>query len=144
MRGLAFCPLLLVAAAFCADNQPAGSPSTRTGWFGDAACTRERVQAGNIDPNNPDCAKKCVKNGSALGFIELWGLPVKTQAQTQLLQGHDAGAPGLLGLPTPPASAGAASADQLDAPDTAPEQAEQAEQHEQIPALSGSEAAIGQ
>ncbi|HLY32618.1 MAG TPA: hypothetical protein VKQ36_16470, partial [Ktedonobacterales bacterium] len=32
---------------------------------------------------------------SALGFIALWGLPVKTQAQVQLLPGHDVGVPGL-------------------------------------------------
>lgn len=58
-----------VSVAFSADQKPAAS-STRLGWFGDAACTRERVQAGNVEPNNPECAKRCVKEGSPLGFID--------------------------------------------------------------------------
>ena len=65
-----FC-LFALSVAFCAD-QKAAPPSTlsRIGWFGDAACTRERVQAGNVEPNNPECAKKCVKEGSPLGFVD--------------------------------------------------------------------------
>jgi hypothetical protein len=60
-----------VSVAFCADQKPATSAAaTRLGWFGDAACTRERVQAGNVEPNNPECAKRCVKEGSPLGFID--------------------------------------------------------------------------
>ena len=77
-------------------------------------------------------------HASAVGFIELWGLPVKTQAQTQLLQGHESGAPGLLGLPTPPVAPEAASSDQTAAPSSA------GDHQEHIPALSGSEAATGQ
>jgi argininosuccinate synthase len=42
-------------------------------------------------------------HASALGFIELWGLPVKTQARTQLLAGGAAGPAGIPGI----ASAGA-------------------------------------
>ena len=60
-----------MSTAFCADQKAAPSASsTRLGWFGDAACTRERVQAGNVEPNNPECAKRCVKEGSPLGFID--------------------------------------------------------------------------
>lgn len=71
MRRTAFCLLCVgVSVAFCADQKPANSASTRLGWFGDAACTRERVQAGEVDPNNPECAKRCVKDGSPLGFID--------------------------------------------------------------------------
>ena len=64
-------PFAGVSATFCADQKLATSASsTRLGWFGDAACTRERVQAGNVEPNNPECAKRCVKEGSPLGFID--------------------------------------------------------------------------
>jgi hypothetical protein len=66
MRRLVVFCLFIVSAAFCGDQKT----SSRTGWFGDAACTRERVQAGNVAPNNPDCAKKCVKEGSPLGFVD--------------------------------------------------------------------------
>lgn len=38
-------------------------------------------------------------HASALGFIALWGLPLKTQAQTQLLAG-DGAHPGVPGLPS--------------------------------------------
>lgn len=69
MRRTAFLGLFLSCAALCADH-PSNPPSTRTGWFGDAACTRQRVQAGNVLPNNPECAKKRVKDGSPLGFID--------------------------------------------------------------------------
>ncbi len=37
-------------------------------------------------------------HASALGFIELWGLPVKTQAQVQLLSGQQGDAPALPGI----------------------------------------------
>jgi argininosuccinate synthase len=37
-------------------------------------------------------------HASALGFIELWGLPVKTQARTQLLAGGAAGPAGIPGI----------------------------------------------
>jgi hypothetical protein len=62
--------LIAISAAFCADQKPVTSSTARIGWFGDAACTRDRVQAGNVEPNNPECAKKCVKEGSALGFVD--------------------------------------------------------------------------
>jgi argininosuccinate synthase len=35
---------------------------------------------------------------AAVGFIALWGLPVKLQAQTQLLKGHDSQAQAALGM----------------------------------------------
>jgi argininosuccinate synthase len=40
---------------------------------------------------------------SAVGFIELWGLPVKTQAQIQLLSGQPGELPNLPGLHSTPA-----------------------------------------
>ena len=70
MRRIALFPLIGISIAFCADQKASAPSPTRIGWFGDAACTRERVQAGNVEPNNPECAKKCVKEGSPLGFVD--------------------------------------------------------------------------
>ena len=56
---------------------------------------------------------------SAVGFIELWGLPVKTQAQVQLLTGHSEGGalPGIAAHAEPRAiSPAAAAEDTLAAP----------------------------
>lgn len=44
-------------------------PRTMTGWFSDAACATSRVAKGIIAPNNPDCVKKCLNEGSAPVFI---------------------------------------------------------------------------
>ena len=55
---------LLLPAAHAADNS-----RTMRGWFVDEACTRDRVEAGRIEPNNPECAKRCVKEGSKLMFL---------------------------------------------------------------------------
>ncbi|HEY7984896.1 MAG TPA: argininosuccinate synthase [Ktedonobacterales bacterium] len=52
-------------------------------------------------------------HASALGFIELWGLPVKTQARTQLLAG---GAEGPAGIPGIAHSGAPAIAAALDTP----------------------------
>jgi argininosuccinate synthase len=46
-------------------------------------------------------------HASALGFIELWGLPVKTQARTQLLAGGAEGPIAIPGIATAPAIAAA-------------------------------------
>ena len=42
---------------------------TWTGWFADEACAKGRVASGVISFTNPDCAEKCIKNGSAPVFI---------------------------------------------------------------------------
>ena len=71
MRRVVLFSWIAISVAFCADQKAAApTSSSRTGWFGDAACTRERVQAGDVEPNNPECAKKCVKEGSPLGFVD--------------------------------------------------------------------------
>jgi argininosuccinate synthase len=51
---------------------------------------------------------------SAVGFIELWGLPVKTQAQVQLLTGHSEGGalPGIAAHAAPRAISPAAAAEE--------------------------------
>ena len=52
-----------------AGEKSSSSSRTIRGWFADEACTRDRVAAGKIEPNNPDCAKRCLKEGSKLVFI---------------------------------------------------------------------------
>jgi hypothetical protein len=42
---------------------------TMTGWFSDAQCAAPRVKKGIIAMNNPDCVKKCLKEGVAAVFI---------------------------------------------------------------------------
>jgi hypothetical protein len=61
---LTVCCAAMVPVARAADNS-----RTMRGWFVDEACTRERVAEGRIEPDNPDCAKRCVKEGSKLMFM---------------------------------------------------------------------------
>jgi hypothetical protein len=61
---------LLSGIAFAGNPaMPGGNTGTVRGWFVDEACTRGRVAAGRIEPSNPECAKRCVKEGSRLMFL---------------------------------------------------------------------------
>ena len=42
---------------------------TWTGWFADDKCVAGRVAAGNLGPNNPECAKTCIEKGATPVFI---------------------------------------------------------------------------
>src|SRR5258708_11572322 len=42
---------------------------TWTGWFSDSQCALARAASGTFTATNPDCAKKCIQNGSAPAFI---------------------------------------------------------------------------
>jgi hypothetical protein len=64
----------ILALTVCGVMLPVASASdndsrTMRGWFVDEACTRGRVAQGKIEPDNPECAKRCVKEGSALMFM---------------------------------------------------------------------------
>ena len=61
---LTVCCAAMLPVARAADNS-----RTMRGWFVDEACTRGRVAEGRIEPDNPDCAKRCVKEGSKLMFM---------------------------------------------------------------------------
>jgi len=61
---LTVCCAAMLPAARAADNN-----RTMRGWFVDEACTRGRVAQGRIEPDNPECAKRCVKQGSKLMFM---------------------------------------------------------------------------
>jgi len=62
---------LCCCAGLISTTGQATPPENRTvkGWFADESCTRGRVAEGNIEPNNPECAKRCVKEGSKLVFL---------------------------------------------------------------------------
>ena len=61
---LIVCYAAMLPVARAADNS-----RTMRGWFVDEACTRGRIAEGRIEPDNPDCAKSCVKEGSKLMFM---------------------------------------------------------------------------
>jgi len=62
---------VLCGASALVSKPVSGADNSRTmrGWFVDENCTRERVAAGRIEPSNPECAKRCVKEGSRLMFL---------------------------------------------------------------------------
>jgi len=42
---------------------------TWTGWFSDQKCAAPRAQSGTFTATNPDCAKKCLEEGTPAVFI---------------------------------------------------------------------------
>jgi hypothetical protein len=51
------------------DGDGAADTRTMTGWFSDAQCALPGVAKGIIAPNNPDCVKKCLRDGATAVFI---------------------------------------------------------------------------
>ncbi len=43
---------------------------TATGWFDDDKCTAGRVKNGQMGPSNQDCARKCIKEGAKVVFLD--------------------------------------------------------------------------
>jgi hypothetical protein len=70
-------PLILAGAAALASiclfaiprGYPAG-PEVLRGWLSDEQCAKGRAESGVFTGTNPDCAKKCVKEGKKIVFIE--------------------------------------------------------------------------
>jgi hypothetical protein len=58
--------LWLVAAP----SAPGGDRKTVRGWLTDAACAKGRAAGGNYDGGNPECARKCVAEGSKVLFAD--------------------------------------------------------------------------
>ena len=58
--------LFTLAIAFAAD-----APKTViwTGWFSDANCGLGRANGGSVSPTNPECSKRCIKEGAPAVFI---------------------------------------------------------------------------
>jgi hypothetical protein len=70
-RKFALAVELTIALPALAAAQTASEPATTTstGWFSDRGCAAPRVKRGDISPNNPDCAKKCLDDGAVAVFI---------------------------------------------------------------------------
>jgi len=60
--------LILAVAALAASAND--KPVTATGWFDDEKCTAGRVKNGEVGPSNQDCARKCIKEGARVVFID--------------------------------------------------------------------------
>ncbi|MPZ17367.1 MAG: hypothetical protein GEV06_05585 [Luteitalea sp.] len=50
-------------------DAPESKVKTWTGWFSDLQCAAPRIARGDIGPNNPDCVKRCLKDGVTPVFI---------------------------------------------------------------------------
>ena len=42
---------------------------TLSGWFSDQGCASGRANSGTYTATNPECARKCIENGSPVVFI---------------------------------------------------------------------------
>jgi hypothetical protein len=56
-------------SARAAADAPGSVVKTWTGWFSDLQCAKRRVERGDIGPNNPDCVKRCLRDGVTPVFI---------------------------------------------------------------------------
>jgi hypothetical protein len=59
----------LPVLAAAQDAAPRPDITTSTGWFSDRGCAAPRMKRGDISPNNPDCAKRCLDDGAVAVFI---------------------------------------------------------------------------
>ena len=66
---LAAALVLLAAPALFADSGGAVSV-TATGWFDCDKCTVARVKNGNVGPAGQECARKCIKEGAKVVFVD--------------------------------------------------------------------------
>ena len=70
---------------------PGGSaPGSETlrGWLSDEQCAKGRAESGVFTGTNPDCAKKCVKEGKKIVFIDPEGKRVLTLANQAIGKTH--------------------------------------------------------
>lgn len=62
--------VLLALAIPALAASPGGVSVTATGWFCDDKCTAGRVKNGQMGPSNQDCARKCIKEGAKVVFLD--------------------------------------------------------------------------
>jgi len=55
--------LLVTCNAFASD-------AVYTGWVSDSGCALARASSGKYTPTNPDCARRCVKEGKSIVLID--------------------------------------------------------------------------
>ena len=51
-------------------QQASGNKSVVRGWLSDEGCAGERAKTGLFNSTNPDCAKKCVRNGKKIVLVD--------------------------------------------------------------------------
>lgn len=61
---------LLILATPVLFGASSNVPVTATGWFDDDKCTAGRVKNGQMGPSNQDCARKCIKEGAKVVFLD--------------------------------------------------------------------------
>ncbi len=51
-------------------QQASGNKSVVRGWLSDEGCAGERAKSGLFTGTNPDCAKKCVRDGKKIVLVD--------------------------------------------------------------------------
>lgn len=68
---LSFAAVSVIALVFLiAPSLPAGGKTVLRGWLSDEGCAGGRAKSGLYTGTNPDCAKKCVKEGKQIVFVD--------------------------------------------------------------------------
>jgi hypothetical protein len=63
-------PRVLCAMGLILAGAATGSAETLRGWVSDEQCARGRASDGTYTGTNPDCAKKCIANGTKTVLID--------------------------------------------------------------------------
>ena len=62
--------VLLALAIPALAASPGGVAVTTTGWFDCDRCTAGRVKSGEVGPAGQECARKCIKEGAKVVFLD--------------------------------------------------------------------------
>jgi hypothetical protein len=71
-RALSLVPLLFLALAIMllSETSARGHNSVVRGWLSDEGCASGRAKGGTYTGTNPDCAKKCVREGKRIVLVD--------------------------------------------------------------------------
>ena len=61
---------LALATMFLPEMNAGGHNSVVRGWLSDEACASGRAKGGTYTGTNPDCAKKCVREGKRIVLVD--------------------------------------------------------------------------
>lgn len=67
------CSLCSILLFFGARSELAGGKTVIRGWLSDEGCAGGRAQDGVYTGTNPDCAKKCVRDGKRIVLVDPQG-----------------------------------------------------------------------
>lgn len=62
--------LVLVSFVFLSELNAGGHSSVVRGWLSDEGCASGRASSGTYTGTNPDCAKKCVRDGKRIVLVD--------------------------------------------------------------------------